>query len=148
MKAKWLILGLLVLFCGGVMPKDQVYAQEMQEYTAHLSEAELQELIQESMGNIVNARLTAKAIDWKVPANMTYTTSYMPVSAGNYITMSFKLSKSGRAGIIDVFGNMRYVTGTSIKHGFKINLESSYCVFVKNTNSTKITAVGSYACNE
>lgn len=147
MKKVYLLMAFCLMLTGVFLMDAKVEAQEMQEYTAHISDPEFQGIIEESMSNIINERATLKTINWKVPAGRRYTTAYIGVSAGKYISINIQLSKSAKAGIIDADGYVRYVTGSLIQHSFAINTTNSYCVFVQNTNDEKITASGSYAWN-
>lgn len=147
MKARLFLYGICMMLVGLFVFDTEVSAQEMQEYTAHVSDPEFQGMIEESMSNIINARATSRSISWTVPSKRRYTTVYFGVSAGKYISLNLTLSKSAKAGIIDADGIVRYVTGTDIEHGFAITTTNSYCVFVQNLNSSSITAKGSYAWN-
>ncbi len=144
---KKILIAMLLMVCGVMFSCKLASAQEMQEYTAHISDPEFQGIIEESMGNIVNARSTSRIIDWTVPSGKRYTTPYFSVSKGKDIAMVLTLSKSGKAGIINYEGYVRYVTGKEIDHVFSITETNSYVVFVQNLNSTSITADGGYAWN-
>lgn len=139
----------ILLFLGfGVMSfGTEVCAEQLQEYTAHITDPEFQVMIEESMGEIISTRANSRSFSTKVAAGARYTSGYFHVSSGNSITVNATLSKSGKVGIISSSGTIRYVQGTSINHVFKINTTDYYCIFIQNLNSTAITATGSYAWN-
>ncbi len=145
---RFLCITLFFAFVFGVVSfNTEVRAQEMQEYTAHISDPEFQAIVEESMGEIINTRASSRSFSTKVVAGARYTSSYFEVSSGKYITIIATLSASGKVGIINSTGTVRYVQGTNINHSFKINTTDYYCVFIQNLNSTAITATGSYAWN-
>lgn len=147
MKLKLVLLSVLVVLCGVIVPQFKVSAQELKEQTAHITDEEFRDVLEESMGSIIETRATSRGVNWTVPANRRYCTAYFPVNSGGYILLAMNLSKSAKTGIIDEDGYIRYVTGTSISHTFNITSSKSYCVFVQNLNSTAISATGSYAWN-
>lgn len=147
MKRYACILLFLAFVFGTVSFDTEARAQELQEYTAHISDPEFQAIVEESMGEIINTRASSRSFSTKVIAGARYTSAYFQVSSGKYITVIATLSLSGKVGIINSTGTIRYVQGTNINHAFKINTTDYYCVFIQNLNSTAITAAGSYAWN-
>ena len=84
MKAGLVVLSLLLIFCGILVPFKNVSAQEMEEYTAHISDLEFQGMIEEFMGNIVNVRSGVEIINWTVPSEKRYTAAYFGAAGGSY----------------------------------------------------------------
>ncbi len=145
---RYLFILLFVAVAFGVMSSStEVCAQELQEYTAHISDPEFRAIVEASMGEIISTRASSRSFDTKVVAGARYTSAYFQVSSGKHISVAATLSLSGRVGIINSTGTVRYVQGTNINHVFNINTTDYYCVFIQNLNSTAITAKGSYAWN-
>lgn len=145
MKMKLLIAGICIALCGVLVPFAEVSAEESEIKTAHITDEEFKDILEEQISNLVSARSTSYSLDWKVPAKTRYVTGYFEKSKGSSIQIAVTLSKSARAGIINFDGTITYAEGTSITKSFKINKTGSYCVFIQNTNSTAITSKGYYA---
>lgn len=147
MKLRNLLVGVLIVLCGVMIPQIHASAQELQERTGHITDAEFQGVIETTMGSIVESRAATRTINWTVAPNERACTSFFGVAAGSYISMSFTLSQSAKVGIIDEDGYVRYVTGKSINHTFNITSSKAYCVFIQNLNPSAITVKGTYAWN-
>lgn len=144
MKLKLLLAGACFALCCLFIPAATVSAEEMVEKTGHILEPEFAGLVEISMGSIIETRSTAYTIDWTVKKNVRKTTGYFKKSADTSINLGVDLSKSGKAGILDINGNVRYVEGKSIYYSFAITKSNYYAVFVQNPNSSSITASGYY----
>lgn len=145
MKKKLLFLGLCFVLCGMLAPTVKVSAQELEEYTGHITDPEFEEVLQEMVGNLYETMSTAYKVDWTVSKNSMGTTAYFKKSSGTSIAITLDLSGYGWAGIIDMDGKTRYVAGTTnLDHNFSITKTYYYSVFVLNKSGAKITAKGYY----
>ncbi len=142
MKGKLFLAGVCFVLCGLFGPGFQSNAEELVEHTAHITDPEFEGILQEMVGSIIETRSTAYTIDWKVPSGRTYTTAYFEKKKGTSIGLGVELSRTGMAGIMDMDGNVRYVSGKSIYHTFDISKSYYYCVIVPNKTTTTITAKG------
>ena len=144
MKMKSIIVGICMMLCAVVIPSFISSAEELEEQTVYLTDAEMKEIIEQEISNLVNSRTTAYALNWTVPANTRYGTSYFRKTAGTTVIITAKLSKSCKVGVLNDDGLLRYVTGTTISHTFSITEANDYKVFVQNDNSSSVTVSGYY----
>lgn len=144
MKMKSVVVSICMLLCAVMLPSFVTSAEELEEQTIYLTDEEMEEIIVEEISNLVNARTSAYALNWTVPANARYATSYFRKEAGTSVIVDIDISKSCKAGILNSDGVFRYVTGTTITHTFSITEGHNYKVFVKNENSSSVTAKGYY----
>lgn len=145
MRIKLFFMGICLMVCGVLMPSVYVAAQEQQEVqTAHISDVELQNIVEEEISSLIVTRATQYNISWTVPAETRYVTGSFSKSEGSSIYVVVSLSKSGWAGIIDASGNITYVSGKSISKSFSIDKAGTYRVFVQNNGSSSLTASGYY----
>lgn len=144
MKVQLLFAGICVMLFGIFIPSFKVSAEELEEYVGYITDPEFQGIVEEEISNLVSARTAAYTLNWTVPANTRYATAYFHKDAGTSVVIALELSKSAMAGILSFSGEVRYVKGTSLYHGFSITESDSYKVFVQNTNSSSITAKGYY----
>lgn len=142
MKGKLFIASVCLVLCGLLTPAFQSSAEELVEQTGHITDPEFGGVIEEMMGSIIETRSTAYTIDWSVPGGRNYTTAFFEKKKDTSIGIGIELSKSGKAGIMDMDGNVRYVSGKSLYHTFDITKSYYYCVIVINPNDSKITAKG------
>lgn len=145
MKRKLLFLGLCFILCGMLTPATKVSAQELEEHTAHITDPEFAGLLEEMVGNLYQTMSTAYSVNWTVKKNQYSTTGYFKKTAGSSVGIGIDLSGYGWAGIIDMDGNARYVSGTKgLVHNFAISKTYYYCFFVRNQTTGSITAKGHY----
>lgn len=144
MKMKSIVVSICMLLCAVMLPSFVASAEELEEQTVYLTDEEMEEIIVEEISNLVNARTSAYALNWTVPANTCYATSYFRKEAGTSVIVDIDISKSCKAGILNSDGVFRYVTGTTITHTFSITEGHNYKVFVQNENSSSVTAKGYY----
>ena len=144
MKKKSIVVSICIMMCAMMLPSFVTSAEELEEQTVYLTDAEMEEILEEEISNLVNARLTAYVLNWTVPANTCYGTSYFRKAAGTSVIVDIDISKSCKAGILNSDGVFRYVTGTTITHTFSITEGHNYKVNVQNDNSSSITAKGYY----
>ena len=144
MKIKLIISSICMMLCAMIMPSIVVSAAELEEQTVYLTDAEMEEIIEEEISNLINSRTSSYALNWTVPANTRYGTSYFRKEAGTSVIIAAKLSKSCKVGVLNDDGLLRYVTGTTISHTFSITETNDYKVFVQNDNSSSSTVSGYY----
>ena len=145
MRVKLLLAGICMMLCGMLVPSFDTAAQETEVKTIHISDAELQNIIEEEISNLVATRATQYNITWTVPADTRYTTGAFSMTKDKKIYVSVTLSKSGWAGILDSKGTLYYVSGKSIAYPFMTPSDGSYRVFVQNNSSSgSLTAKGYY----
>ena len=144
MNMKSFIVSICMMLCVIMLPSFVTSAEELEEQTVYLTDEEMEEIIVEEISNLVNARTSAYALNWTVPANARYATSYFRKEAGTSVMLDIDISKSCRAGILNSDGVFRYVTGTTITHTFSITESHNYKVYVQNDNSSSVTAKGYY----
>ena len=98
-------------------------------------------------GEVVITRAMS-SLSWTVPGDTMRQTSSFYVKKGQEINVLIDIepeNKNVRVGIIDSSGKRRYVTDEgTINHVFSITSSGTYRVFVENTNSTAVTAIGMY----
>lgn len=145
MKRKLLFLCFCMVLCGAVLPTTKVSAQEIVEYTGHITDPEFSEALEEMVSNLYQTMATAYNIDWSIPKNKRYTTAYFKMTAGSVVNVGMELSGYGWVGIVDMDGNARYVAGTSLYHSFAITKLQYYSFFVYNKSGVAITAKGHYS---
>ena len=145
MKGKLLFLGFCMIFCGLLVPSTKVSAEELVEYTGHITDPEFSGVLEEMIDNLYQTMATSYTIDWSIPKNERYTTAYFKKEEGTSVGVVMNLSGYGWVGIIDMDGKARYVAGTTrLAHSFKITKTNYYSFFVYNKSGAKITAKGNY----
>lgn len=145
MKVKMLIAGICIVLCGVMVPFLGVSAaEEQEEKTAYITDEEFNDIIEEQVSNLVNARVTSYSLNWRVPANRRCVTGYFKMSEDSSISVVTTLSKTGWAGIIKSTGEVRYVEAKKVNKTFEIDEAGYYCVFIQNKNDTYITSTGYY----
>ena len=144
MKGKLFFAGVCFVLCGLFASEFQSEAEELVEQTAHITDPEFEGVLEEMVGSIIETRSTAYVIDWSVPAGRIYTTAYFEKKKGTSIGIGIELSKTGKEGIMDMDGNVRYVSGKSLYHTFDITKSYYYCIIVPNQSTSTITAKGYY----
>ena len=144
MKKKSIVVSICIMMCAMMLPSFVTSAEELEEQTIYLTDAEMEEILEEEISNLVNARLTAYVLNWTVPANTCYGTSYFRKAAGTSVMVDVDTSKTCKVGILDDDGVLRYVAGTSVTHTFSITKTNDYKVVVQNDNSSSATAKGYY----
>lgn len=144
MKKKSIVVSICMLLCAVMMPSFAVSAKEMKEQVEYFTDAEMKAIMKEEIGNIVNARVSAYTLDWKIPAKDFYGTSYFRKEAGTSVTIVVSQSKSCKIGILNSDGVFRYVTGKSVNHTFHIKKGHNFKVAAKNENSSSSTVKGYY----
>ena len=145
MKRKLLFLGFCMILCGLLVPTTKVSAQELEEYTGHITDPEFSGVLEEMVSNLYQTMSTAYTVDWSIPKNQKFTTGYFKMTEGTSLGTTVKLSGYGWVGIIDMDGNARYVAGSgNIGHSFAISKTYYYSYFIYNKSGAKITAKGHY----
>lgn len=146
MKKKLLFLGFCMILCGLLVPTTKVSAQELVEYTGHITDPEFSGVLEHMVSNLYETMATAYTINWSVPKNERYTTAYFKMQSGSVVNMGLNLSGYAWVGIIDMDGKARYVAGSGyIGHTFAISKTYYYSFFVQNKSNGKITAKGHYS---
>lgn len=144
MKKNMMFLGLCLVLFGILAPVAKVSAQELEEHTGHISDPEFSGILEQMVGNLYETMATKYTINWSVPKGRIYTSSYFKQQSGDSVAIGMELSGYGYSGIIDMDGNVRYVSGTSLYHSFSITKLQYYSFFVQNKTTSKITAKGFY----
>lgn len=142
MKLKLILAGACFALCCLFVPAASVSAEELTEQTGHITDPEFAGMVEESMGSIIETMSTAYTINWTIKKKSRKYTGYFKKLNGSYIDLGVELSKTGRAGILDIDGNVRYLEGKSIYHSFAITEDDYYAVFIQNTSSSSMTASG------
>ncbi|MCM1497413.1 MAG: hypothetical protein NC124_03000 [Clostridium sp.] len=152
MKKLLIIASLCFMFGAAVMPAQVVSAEESTEETkvrtGHITDPEFRNVAWDMMGSILDNQMelqyVVRDIDWTVKKKSIKTTAYFYKSKGTTVSIDITTSASAWGGIIDAGGNVKYVTGKNLEYSFTIPMNDTYCVFVQNNNSSKITAKGTY----
>ncbi len=152
MKRLWIIASLCLVLGMVFTPAQTVSAEEVTEdpvvKTGHITDPEFRGVAWQMMGSILDSRrelyYVVCDIDWTVKANRIATTAYFYKSEGTTVSIDITTSATAWGGIISYGGKVTYIEGKKLKYSFSIPKDGSYCVFVQNNNSSKITAKGTY----
>ncbi len=146
MKGKILFSTLSLMFCLLFVPDLKVSAGKVKEqvvYEEKLTDEEFRQLLEEAISDTYASVLTTKTlVNWTVKANSRKTTLFAYQPKNTSVSIGFKLSRTGWAGIIGGDGVVHYIPGTSIYYSFNIDKAQNYLVFVQNNSNAALTATG------